>query len=89
MKKLLSLVMIATMMVGCANNVESMKDIQEKNGMDYDVVEVNNTLFLIEYDDVIYAMENNEKIGEVAYVIESEDNIQIIFIDGTSYWVEK
>lgn len=89
MKKLLSLVMIATMMVGCANNVESMKDIQEKNGMDYNVVEVSNTLFLIEYDDVIYAMENNEKIGEVAYIIESEDNIQIIFIDGTSYWVEK
>lgn len=89
MKKLLSLVMIATMMVGCANNVESMKDIQEKNGMDYNVVEVSNTLFLIEYDDVIYAMENNEKIGEVAYVIENEDSIQIIFIDGSGYWVEK
>lgn len=89
MKKLLSLVMIATMMVGCANNVESMKDIQEKNGMDYNVIEVSNTLFLIEYDDVIYAMENNEKIGEVAYVIENENSIQIIFTDGTSYWVEK
>lgn len=89
MKKLLSLVMIATMMVGCANNVDSMKDIQEEKGMDYNVIEVSNTLFLIEYDDVIYAMENNEKIGEVAYIIESEDNIQIIFIDGASYWVEK
>lgn len=65
MKKLLSLVMIATMMVGCANNVESMKDIQEKKGMDYNVVEVSNTLFLIEYDDVIYVMVNNEKIDEI------------------------
>ena len=36
MKKLMSLVMIASVLVGCSNNVETMKDIQEKKGMDYE-----------------------------------------------------
>lgn len=53
MKKLMSLVVIASMLVGCSNNVESMKDIQEKKGMDYEVTTVDGKTFLIEYDDVI------------------------------------
>ena len=66
MKKLMSLVVIASMMmVGCSNNVESMKDIQEKKGMDYEVTTVDGKTFLIEYDDVIYVMVNNEKIDEI------------------------
>ena len=62
MKKLMSLVVIASVLVGCSNNVESMKDIQEKKGMDYEVTTVDGKTFLIEYDDVIYVMVNNEKI---------------------------
>ena len=66
MKKLMSLVVIASMMmVGCSNNVETMKDIQNKNGMDYEVTTVDGKTFLIEYDDVIYVMVNNEKIDEI------------------------
>ena len=65
MKKLMSLVVIASMLVGCSNNVESMKDIQEKKGMDYEVTTVDGKTFLIEYDDVIYVMVNNEKIDEI------------------------
>lgn len=65
MKKLMSLVVIASMMVGCSNNVETMKDIQEKKGMDYEVTTVDGKTFLIEYDDVIYVMVNNEKIDEI------------------------
>ena len=65
MKKLMSLVMIASVLVGCSNNVESMKDIQEKKGMDYEVTTVDGKTFLIEYDDVIYVMVNNEKIDEI------------------------
>lgn len=65
MKKLMSLVVIASVLVGCSNNVESMKDIQEKKGMDYEVTTVNGKTFLIEYDDVIYVMVNNEKIDEI------------------------
>lgn len=65
MKKLMSLVVIASMMVGCSNNVENMKDIQEKKGMDYEVTTVDGKTFLIEYDDVIYVMVNNEKIDEI------------------------
>lgn len=65
MKKLMSLVMIASVLVGCSNDVESMKDIQEKKGMDYEVTTVDGKTFLIEYDDVIYVMVNNEKIDEI------------------------
>lgn len=65
MKKLIGLVVIASMMVGCSNNVESMKDIQDKKGMDYEVTTVDGKTFLIEYDDVIYVMVNNEKIDEI------------------------
>ena len=65
MKKLMSLVVIASMLIGCSNNVESMKDIQEKKGMDYEVTTVDGKTFLIEYDDVIYVMVNNEKIDEI------------------------
>ena len=65
MKKLMSLVIIASVLVGCSNNVESMKDIQEKKGMDYEVTTVDGKTFLIEYDDVIYVMVNNEKIDEI------------------------
>ena len=65
MKKLMSLVVIASVLVGCSNNVESMKDIQEKKGMDYEVTTVDRKTFLIEYDDVIYVMVNNEKIDEI------------------------
>ena len=65
MKKLMSLVVIASMLVGCSNNVESMKDIQNKKGMDYEVTTVDGKTFLIEYDDVIYVMVNNEKIDEI------------------------
>ena len=65
MKKLMSLVVIASVLVGCSNNVESMKDIQEKKGMDYEVTTVDGKTFLIEYDDVIYIMVNNEKIDEI------------------------
>ena len=65
MKKLISLVVIASVLVGCSNNVESMKDIQEKKGMDYEVTTVDGKTFLIEYDDVIYVMVNNEKIDEI------------------------
>ena len=65
MKKLMSLVVIASVLVGCSNNVESMKDIQEKKGMDYKVTTVDGKTFLIEYDDVIYVMVNNEKIDEI------------------------
>ena len=65
MKKLMSLVVIASVLVGCSNNVESMKDIQEKKGMDYEVTTVDEKTFLIEYDDVIYVMVNNEKIDEI------------------------
>ena len=65
MKKLMSLVMIASVLVGCSNNVETMKDIQEKKGMDYEVTTVDGKTFLIEYDDVIYVMVNNEKIDEI------------------------
>ena len=65
MKKLMSLVVIASMLVGCSNNVESMKDIQNKKGMDYEVTTVDEKTFLIEYDDVIYVMVNNEKIDEI------------------------
>ena len=65
MKKLMSLVVIASVLVGCSNNVESMKDIQEKKGMDYEVSTVDGKTFLIEYDDVIYVMVNNEKIDEI------------------------
>lgn len=65
MKKLMSLVVIASMLVGCSNNVETMKDIQEKKGMDYEVTTVDGKTFLIEYDDVIYVMVNNEKIDEI------------------------
>lgn len=65
MKKLMSLVVIASVLVGCSNNVESMKDIQEKKGMDYEVTTVDGKTFLIEYDDVIYVMVNNEKINEI------------------------
>ena len=65
MKKLMSLVVIASVLVGCSNNVESMKDIQEKKGMDYEVTTVDGKTFLIEYDDVIYVMVNNEKIDEI------------------------
>lgn len=66
MKKLMSLVVIASVLVGCSNNVESMKDIQNKKGMDYEVTTVDGKTFLIEYDDVIYVMVNNEKIDEIA-----------------------
>ena len=65
MKKLMSLVVIASVLVGCSNNVESMNDIQEKKGMDYEVTTVDGKTFLIEYDDVIYVMVNNEKIDEI------------------------
>ena len=65
MKKLMSLVVIASVLVGCSNNVESMKDIQEKKGRDYEVTTVDGKTFLIEYDDVIYVMVNNEKIDEI------------------------
>ena len=65
MKKLMSLVVIASVLVGCSNNVESMKDIQEKKGMNYEVTTVDGKTFLIEYDDVIYVMVNNEKIDEI------------------------
>ena len=65
MKKLMSLVVIASVLVGCSNNVESMKDNQEKKGMDYEVTTVDGKTFLIEYDDVIYVMVNNEKIDEI------------------------
>lgn len=65
MKKLMSLIVIASVLVGCSNNVESMKDIQEKKGMDYEVTTVDGKTFLIEYDDVIYVMVNNEKIDEI------------------------
>ena len=65
MKKLMSLVVIASMLIGCSNNVETMKDIQEKKGMDYEVTTVDGKTFLIEYDDVIYVMVNNEKIDEI------------------------
>ena len=65
MKKLMSLVVIASVLVGCSNNIESMKDIQEKKGMDYEVTTVDGKTFLIEYDDVIYVMVNNEKIDEI------------------------
>ena len=65
MKKLMSLVVIASVLVGCSNNVESMKDIQEKKGMDYEVTTVDGKTFLIEYNDVIYVMVNNEKIDEI------------------------
>ena len=65
MKKLMSLVVIASVLVGCLNNVESMKDIQNKKGMDYEVTTVDGKTFLIEYDDVIYVMVNNEKIDEI------------------------
>ena len=65
MKKLMSLVVIASVLVGWSNNVESMKDIQEKKGMDYEVTTVDGKTFLIEYDDVIYVMVNNEKIDEI------------------------
>ena len=65
MKKLMSLVVIASVLVGCSNNVDSMKDIQEKKGMDYEVTTVDGKTFLIEYDDVIYVMVNNEKIDEI------------------------
>ena len=65
MKKLMSLVVIASVLVGCSNNVESMKDIQNKKGMDYEVTTVDGKTFLIEYDDVIYVMVNNEKINEI------------------------
>ena len=65
MKKLMSLVVIASVLVGCSNNVESMKDIQDKKGMDYEVTTVDGKTFLIEYDDVIYVMVNNEKINEI------------------------
>ena len=65
MKKLMSLVVIASVLVGCSNNVETMKDIQDKKGMDYEVTTVDGKTFLIEYDDVIYVMINNEKIDEI------------------------
>ena len=65
MKKLMSLVVIASVLVGCSNIVESMKDIQEKKGMDYEGTTVDGKTFLIEYDDVIYVMVNNEKIDEI------------------------
>ena len=65
MKKLMSLVVIASVLVGCSNNVESMKDIQNKKGMDYEVTTVDGKTFLIEYDDVIYVMVNNQKIDEI------------------------
>ena len=65
MKKLMSLIVIASVLVGCSNNVESMKDIQNKKGMDYEVTTVDGKTFLIEYDDVIYVMVNNEKIDEI------------------------
>ena len=65
MKKLMSLVVIASVLVGCSNNVESMKDIQERKGLDYEVTTVDGKTFLIEYDDVIYVMVNNEKIDEI------------------------
>ena len=65
MKKLMSLVVIASVLVGCSNNLESMKDIQDKKGMDYEVTTVDGKTFLIEYDDVIYVMVNNEKIDEI------------------------
>ena len=65
MKKLMSLVVIASVLVGCSNNVESMKDIQNKKGMDYEVTTVDGKTFLIEYDDVIYVTVNNEKIDEI------------------------
>ena len=65
MKKLMSLVVIASVLVGCSNNVESMKDIQNKKGIDYEVTTVDGKTFLIEYDDVIYVMVNNEKIDEI------------------------
>ena len=65
MKKLMRLVVIASVLVGCSNNVESMKDIQNKKGMDYEVTTVDGKTFLIEYDDVIYVMVNNEKIDEI------------------------
>ena len=61
----MSLVVIASVLVGCSNNVESMKDIQEKKGMDYEVTTVDGKTFLNEYDDVIYVMVNNEKIDEI------------------------
>ena len=65
MKKLMSLVVIASVLVGCSNNVETMKDIQNKKGMDYEVTTVDGKTFLIEYDDVVYVMVNNEKIDEI------------------------
>ena len=65
MKKLMSLVVIASVLVGCSNNIETMKDIQNKKGMDYEVTTVDGKTFLIEYDDVIYVMVNNEKIDEI------------------------
>lgn len=89
MKKLLGLVTLV--LVGCQNDatVENMKDLQEVHGMDYVVHEVNNTIFLIEYSDVMYAFENNENLGEVHDYNQTLDGIQINFKDGSGYWIEK
>lgn len=93
MKKLmLAFAFVGVLFVGVdrvnENSTMNMRDIQKAYGMDYEVSTIGNTLFLIEYDEVTFAMKNNEKIGEVASVIESSEGIQVNFTDGSGYWIE-
>ena len=91
MKKLLGLAMLVLVLVGCQNDatVENMKDVQEVHGMDYVVYELSNTVFLIHCDDVMDAFENNENLAEVHSYNKTLDGIQINFLDGSGYWIEK
>ena len=92
-KLLLGLLGLTTMTVvglGSYNNgANDMKALQEQHGMRYNVTEASSTVFLIEYDDVTFAVENNEVLGEVVGYAETQDGIQIDFADGTGYWIGK
>ena len=87
---LLGLTAVTVVGLGSYNNgANDMKELQEQYGMRYNVIEASNTVFLIEYDDVAFAMENNKMLGEVVGYAETQDGIQIDFVDGTGYWIEK
>lgn len=91
MKKLLILFFTSGLFLsGCkSGNTENMNDIKNTYGSNYEVKNIDNSIFLIEYDDIIIAMENNKKIGIVTSIEETADGTQLYFEDGNSFWIEK
>ena len=91
MKKLLILFFASGLFLsGCkGGNAENMNDIKNTYGSNYEVKNIDNSIFLIEYDNITIAMENNKKIGIVASIEETVDGTQLYFKDGNGFWIEK